>query len=144
MISAPLSVPAAGRLAVAAEPTAVVRYDMPCRVMVRITMAGTGTDVSHDPQGGCMDAEPSNRGWTDYLPPRRYGVYCCCIALTIISLIGLLFSLWWLVPLVVFAALAALGTWDVVQTRHTVSSNYPVMAHFRYQMESIGPEIRQY
>lgn len=91
-----------------------------------------------------MDAATSKRSWTDFLPPRRYGVYSCCIGLTIISLIGLLFSIWWLIPLIIFGALAALGTWDIVEPQHTVSRNYPIMAHFRYQMEAIGPEIRQY
>ena len=41
-------------------------------------------------------------------------------------------------------ALVMLGVWDIVQRRHTVSRNYPILAHFRYFLESIGPEIRQY
>lgn len=69
----------------------------------------------------------------------------------ILSLIGfvltLIFSisghLSYLYPLV-FGALAALGTHDVLQRRHTVSRNYPILANIRYLLESIGPEIRQY
>lgn len=86
---------------------------------------------------------PAGFAWAT-LPPRRYWVYLGCVALTVLSAGGAWFSLWWLLPLAVFAALAALGTWDLVQRRHTVSRNYPVMAHFRYQLEQIGPEIRQY
>ncbi|MFT3668635.1 MAG: FMN-binding glutamate synthase family protein [Pseudoxanthomonas sp.] len=49
---------------------------------------------------------------------------------------------WWGVAL--FGALSLLGTWDVLQTRSTLRRNYPVLAHFRYGLESVGPEIRQY
>lgn len=84
------------------------------------------------------------RSWRDFVPPRRYGIYSVCLALTVVSLAGLWFSLWSLLPLAVFGMLTALGTWDLSQRRHTVSRNYPVMAHLRYEMESIGPEIRQY
>src|SRR5690606_28373420 len=28
--------------------------------------------------------------------------------------------------------------------RHTVSHNFPIVGHFRYMLESIGPELRQY
>ncbi|HBC33185.1 MAG TPA: FMN-binding glutamate synthase family protein, partial [Marinobacter adhaerens] len=44
----------------------------------------------------------------------------------------------------IFGAFAALGTYDLLQRRHTVSRNYPIMANFRYLLESVGPEIRQY
>lgn len=91
-----------------------------------------------------MDAATPARNWTNFLPPRRYGVYTFCIVATIASLCGLWFSLWSLIPLALFGVLAVVGTWDMLQTRHTVSRNYPIMAHFRYQMESIGPEVRQY
>ncbi|NUS38886.1 MAG: FMN-binding glutamate synthase family protein [Lysobacter sp.] len=43
-----------------------------------------------------------------------------------------------------FGALALLGTRDLLQTRSTLRRNYPLLAHFRYGLESIGPEIRQY
>ena len=44
----------------------------------------------------------------------------------------------------IFAFLTAVGTWDVLQKRSTLRRNYPVLAYFRYGLESIGPEIRQY
>ena len=43
-----------------------------------------------------------------------------------------------------FAALVALGVWDVVQQRHAVLRNYPLWGHFRFLFEFIRPEIRQY
>ena len=39
---------------------------------------------------------------------------------------------------------AALGTWDLVQTRHTILRVYPIIGHVRFLMELIRPEIRQY
>ena len=49
--------------------------------------------------------------------------------------------LWLAAP---FFGLALLGTFDVLQRRHTVTRLYPVIGHLRYFFESIGPEIRQY
>ena len=76
--------------------------------------------------------------------PVRYSAYAISIAGLIISLpVTLWLGGWYLIP-VIFAALTALGTWDLLQRSHTVSRNYPIMANFRYLFESVGPEIRQY
>ncbi len=48
------------------------------------------------------------------------------------------------IPLVVFIALALVGTVDVFQKRHAVLRNYPLSAHIRFILEEIRPEIRQY
>jgi glutamate synthase domain-containing protein 2 len=48
------------------------------------------------------------------------------------------------VPMAVFAGLAFLGTHDLVQARHAVLRNYPIVAHLRFLFEAIRPEIRQY
>ncbi len=50
---------------------------------------------------------------------------------------------WW-VPAVVVAALAALGTWDLIQTRHSILRAYPILGHARFMAEKIRPEIYQY
>ncbi|MGS2744431.1 FMN-binding glutamate synthase family protein [Halomonas sp. LS-001] len=76
--------------------------------------------------------------------PHRYGVFIACLMLLAVSLVGLAFSLLWLWGVVVFGLLAGLGIYDVTQKRRTVSRNYPVLAHIRYVLESVGPEIRQY
>jgi glutamate synthase domain-containing protein 2 len=47
-------------------------------------------------------------------------------------------ALWLVVPLV------ALGAWDILNPRHTVLRNYPLIGHFRYMFEYIRPEIQQY
>ncbi len=76
--------------------------------------------------------------------PFRYSAYALSIAGLLISVP---LSIWtgsgYIFPLI-FTALTALGTRDILQRKHTVSRNYPIMANFRYLLESIGPEIRQY
>ena len=33
---------------------------------------------------------------------------------------------------------------DILQPKHTISHNFPIVGHFRYMLEKIGPELRQY
>ena len=33
---------------------------------------------------------------------------------------------------------------DILQRGHTIQHNFPVVGHFRYWLETIGPELRQY
>lgn len=76
--------------------------------------------------------------------PLRYAVYAFSIAGLVISLpITLWAGAGYIIPLI-FAALTALGTRDLLQRRHTISRNYPIMANLRYLFEAVGPEIRQY
>ena len=42
------------------------------------------------------------------------------------------------------ASLAAVGAHDLLQRRHAVLRNFPVVGHARFWLESIGPELRQY
>ncbi|MHB0776958.1 FMN-binding glutamate synthase family protein [Halomonas sp. WWR20] len=76
--------------------------------------------------------------------PLRYGIYTLSIIGLLISLTGLAFTFAWGWGVLIFGLLAALGTYDLQQRRHTVSRNYPILAHLRYSLESVGPEIRQY
>src|SRR3954471_5387936 len=34
--------------------------------------------------------------------------------------------------------------YDVTQRQHAILRNFPVVGHFRYWLEAIGPELRQY
>ena len=45
---------------------------------------------------------------------------------------------------VVIGPIIALGLYDMFQTSHTLRRLYPVLAHFRYLLESVRPEIQQY
>ena len=42
------------------------------------------------------------------------------------------------------ALLVAVVIYDLAQRRHAILRNFPVIGHFRYLLESIGPELRQY
>ena len=54
----------------------------------------------------------------------------------------------------VFSFLSSISWWlwiiiilvirNIIQRNHTISHNYPIVGHFRYLLESIGPELRQY
>jgi glutamate synthase domain-containing protein 2 len=78
------------------------------------------------------------------MPPSRYWAFISCFTLTLVSLLAMHWSTAWAWPAGVFGALTLVGIWDLNQTRHAVRRNYPILAHFRYFLESIGPEIRQY
>ena len=50
---------------------------------------------------------------------------------------------WWcLIGLVI--ALFLVGLWDVLQTKHSILRNFPIIGHGRYLVERFGPEFRQY
>ncbi|MBJ6984186.1 FMN-binding glutamate synthase family protein [Luteimonas sp. MC1750] len=75
----------------------------------------------------------------------RYTAWFACIA---ICLLGIVLALtwssgWWWVAAVA-GALSLLGLLDVSQRISTLRQLYPVLIHFRYGLESVGPEIRQY
>jgi glutamate synthase domain-containing protein 2 len=74
----------------------------------------------------------------------RYAAYAASLVMTLLSAWLMRDHPGWRWGLFVFAALALLGTWDLLQRKSTLRRNYPLLAHFRYGLESIGPEIRQY
>ena len=48
------------------------------------------------------------------------------------------------VPFTIAAGLSILGLRDLFQIRHAVLRNYPILAHLRFILEDIRPEMRQY
>ncbi len=74
----------------------------------------------------------------------RYAAYFASLLLTVLSAWAMTSNIAWISVFMIFAAFATLGTWDLLQTRSTLRRNYPILAHFRYGLESIGPEMRQY
>ena len=51
----------------------------------------------------------------------------------------LLNSLW-----LISGILSLVGLYDVLQNKHSILKNYPIMGHFRFIFEDFRPEIRQY
>jgi glutamate synthase domain-containing protein 2 len=74
----------------------------------------------------------------------RYSAYIASVALALLSLWLVRFGVEWWWGVALFGALALLGTVDLLQRRSTLRRNYPILAHFRYGLEAIGPEMRQY
>jgi len=64
--------------------------------------------------------------------------------LTLVAGFGALSApvLWWVAAAT--AALALLGVYDVLQPRHSILRNYPVLGHLRFLLEDFGPELHQY
>lgn len=52
-------------------------------------------------------------------------------------------ALWW-IPAALLGALAALGTWNLLQTGHSILRAFPILGHARFLAELVRPEIRQY
>ena len=74
---------------------------------------------------------------------RRLYYIVTYIGLPLTLLLGYLWSpAYWL--LVVLVPYAVIGLYDVLTTKHNVLNNYPVLGHFRYMLEFVSPEIRQY
>ena len=69
----------------------------------------------------------------------RFAALALCIAGL---LVGVLLNQTWL--MIAAGALVLLGVFDLVQARHAVLRNYPVIGHIRWLVELIRPEIRQY
>lgn len=75
----------------------------------------------------------------------RYATYVAALLLTVLSIAAT--AAWgtvWAWTIGLFGAFSVLGTLDLLQSRSTLRRNYPILAHFRYGLESIGPEMRQY
>jgi glutamate synthase domain-containing protein 2 len=76
--------------------------------------------------------------------PSRYFPFVACLLLTV----GFAYALTWSPQagwgVAVFGVLTLMGLWDLMQKRQALRRNYPLSSRFRYLLESIGPEIRQY
>ena len=75
----------------------------------------------------------------------RFAFFGAVIAASILALGFALSGLVWAwIAFAVAAPLALLGIRDLLQSRHSLLRNYPVIAHMRWLFEGIRPEIRQY
>jgi glutamate synthase domain-containing protein 2 len=71
------------------------------------------------------------------------------VLFAVVSLLFTLFAGYFLHPnwywlLVVLAPLIGLGIHDMLQSRHAITRNFPVVGHFRYLADSLRPKIYQY
>ena len=80
----------------------------------------------------------------DHYLPIRYLVWALCIAGLVASVFAWLrmdLGPWLAIG---FGVLVLTGLRDVLQQRHAILRNYPVIGHLRVLLEFIRPEIRQY
>ena len=66
----------------------------------------------------------------------------CFIAAAVLAVVTS--SIAWIVVALVFAAPLAVGLYDLVQRRHSILRNYPILGHARFALEAIRPELQQY
>ena len=78
----------------------------------------------------------------------RYIVLTAAVALGVISGFAAVTLSWgadiFVLMTVLFAIVTIVGLFDLMQTRHAVLRNYPILGHLRFFLESIRPEMRQY
>ncbi len=77
----------------------------------------------------------------------RFGALLAVWVLTVIAVISLFFysgRIWLWVVTVLLVLLAARGLYDLLQTRHTLLRNYPLLGHIRWAFEFLRPFLRQY
>jgi len=48
------------------------------------------------------------------------------------------------VAIIAATGLLLVALYDLVQRKHAILRNFPVIGHLRYLLESVGPELRQY
>ena len=76
--------------------------------------------------------------------PPRYWTFALCLLMTLASILAIPMHSGWAWSATIFGVLSIVGIADLMQEAQTLRRNYPVIAHLRYFLESIGPEIRQY
>ncbi|KIQ02560.1 MULTISPECIES: FMN-binding glutamate synthase family protein [Pseudomonas] len=74
----------------------------------------------------------------------RYAFFAFCVLFTLASLPWVGAHEWLWMFTLIGAFLSLVGITDVLQRRHAVRRNYPILGHIRYLVEAIRPEIRQY
>jgi hypothetical protein len=50
----------------------------------------------------------------------------------------------WIIGAVILAGPAGVGVYDVLQRRHSILRNYPIIGHARFAMEAVRAELQQY
>lgn len=78
-----------------------------------------------------------------YLPSRNRLILITSIIVVLI----LGFSILWeplLWAFVLVGPVILIGVYDLIQRKHTILRNFPFIGHFRFWLESLGPELHQY
>ncbi len=74
----------------------------------------------------------------------RFLTFGLVAALFVLSVAATAWSPWFWPGAAVLGLLTIVGLRDLAQTRHAIQRNYPLIGHFRFLIEAIRPELRQY
>ena len=75
----------------------------------------------------------------------RTKVFWAMVVLTIAFIVlTFVHSTWWLIGVGICGVLVVIGVWDLLQKRHSILRNYPIVGHARFLLEDAGPELHQY
>jgi glutamate synthase domain-containing protein 2 len=67
------------------------------------------------------------------------------VVAAVVCIVGAVIGSWvWIIPAAILTPLAALGIYDLLQRKHSILRNYPVLGHMRFLLEMLRPEIQQY
>lgn len=75
---------------------------------------------------------------------RKIFLLAAVTGLLITGLLTWLVSWWWGITFLIAVALVIMGIYDMLQTRHSIMRNFPVIGRIRYWMEDIRPKMYQY
>jgi glutamate synthase domain-containing protein 2 len=88
---------------------------------------------------------PSSRTQHEISALIRFGFVALTAAVSAATLFVAVVGPWgWWIPAVIVTGTAAVGVYDLVQRKHSVLRNYPVLGHLRYLLEALRPELQQY
>lgn len=74
----------------------------------------------------------------------RFGLFAFVIVLTALAVAAAFIGSAWAWSLIILAPLALVGIWNLLQDRHTLMRNYPILAYGRWASEALRPFLRQY
>ena len=106
---------------------------------------GTTPPTSTAPTTLRIHRNSSSKGSTLMIENARTKVFWLMVVLTIVFVVlTVVHSIWWLIGVVIARRPGAVGIWDLLQTKHSILRNYPIVGHARFLLEDAGPELHQY
>lgn len=79
-----------------------------------------------------------------FFPVRFLAFFLAILGTVVCLVLGMTVAAAWYVAALVCLLLTLIGIHDLVQSRHSVKRNYPVIGNLRFLLEFIRPELRQY
>jgi glutamate synthase domain-containing protein 2 len=75
---------------------------------------------------------------------RKAFVICMLLCITLTALATFNYSYYWSILLCISIIITIIGVYDMVQTKHTLMRNYPLLGRLRWLMEALRPKLYQY